>query len=241
MNKKLTERRSWMIVPAHDPQLAKTIAQYKPDVAVLDLEYSVAPKYKEQARANLAKSISRIASESIEIFVRIDKASRLADINATIHHGLTGIILCGTDHEREVAEIEALINAKEKERGINSGNIELVIMLESAKGFWNLGEILQASSRISAIGIGRIDLTMQLGPTPQNEFRLFRYLMTRALVAGKMHGKQLLGAMWRPDSRGGVANPASTKLAAEQAKLMGYTGCICASPEQVSPMNLGFS
>jgi len=240
MKKILHHRRSWMIVPAHDPKLADTIAQYKPDVVVLDLEYSVAPKYKEQARANLVKTVSTIATDDIEIFVRIDKASRWADVDAAMQRGLTGIIFCGVDEESEITEIDALINTKEKERGIDPGHIELVIILESAKGFWNLSEILQASPRLSAVGVGRIDLTMQLGPVPQDEFRLFRYLMTRTLVAGKMHGKQLLGAMWRPDSRGGVANQESTKLAAQQAKLMGYTGCICATPEQVYPLNLVF-
>jgi len=43
-------RRSWMIVPAHDPDALAQCQAAKPDVVVLDLEYGVPPKAKEAAR-----------------------------------------------------------------------------------------------------------------------------------------------------------------------------------------------
>jgi citrate lyase beta subunit len=56
-----------------------------------------------------------------------------------------------------------------------------------------------------------------------------------------MLGKQPLGALWRPGSRGGVATREGTAKAAREARLMGFTGCVCATPEQVAPANEGFS
>ena len=56
-----------------------------------------------------------------------------------------------------------------------------------------------------------------------------------------MLGKQPLGAMWRPGSRGGVADVQHTRTAAREARLMGFTGCLCATAEQVAPVNAGFS
>jgi citrate lyase beta subunit len=114
-------------------------------------------------------------------------------------------------------------------------------MLESAPGFWNAGALAQASARVSALGVGRIDLTMQLGPVPQDEFRLYRYLRPRTLVAARTFGKQPLGAHWRPGSRGGVADAAHTRRAAREARLMGFEGCVCAAAHQVEPVNAGFS
>jgi citrate lyase subunit beta/citryl-CoA lyase len=129
----------------------------------------------------------------------------------------------------------------EKERGVEPGTTELVLMLESARGFWNAASLAQASPRISALGVGRIDLTMRLGPVPQGEFRLYRFLMTRALVAARMLDKQPLGALWRPGSRGGVASRELTVKAASEGRFMGFTGCLCATPEQVAAVNEGFS
>ena len=82
---------------------------------------------------------------------------------------------------------------------------------------------------------------MRLGPVPQGEFRLHRFLMTRAVVAARMLGKQPLGAFWRPGSRGGVASQQATAKAAREGRMMGFSGCVCATPEQVAAVNEGFA
>lgn len=235
------KRRSWMIVAAHDPAAATRHDSAKPDVVVLDLEYSVPPKAKESARAGLGALVKKLGDSQVEVFVRIASDTRWADVRSAMHRGIKGIVFPGPDAPEEVAELGELITEMERERGIDVGTTELVLMLESAKGFWNAAAIAQASPRVSALGVGRIDLTMRLGPVPRDEFRLGRFLMTRALVAARMLGKQPLGALWRPGSRGGVANAAATAKAATEARLMGFTGCVCVTPEQVAPVNEGFA
>ena len=158
-----------------------------------------------------------------------------------MHRGISGIVFPGPEEPDEVAELGRAHPQMEKEHGVEPGTTELVLMLESAKGFWNAVALAQASPRVTALGVGRIDLTMRLGPVPQGEFRLYRFLMTRALVAARMLGKQPLGAFWRPGSRGGVASKESTAKAAREGRLMGFTGCLCATPEQVAPVNEGFA
>jgi citrate lyase subunit beta / citryl-CoA lyase len=234
-------RRSWMILPAHDPAQALRYQEFKPDVMVLDLEYSVPPKSKGVARSGLGALINKVGDSQAKVFVRIDRDMRWADARAAVHRGITGIVFPGPEEPEEVAELGELIAAMEKERGVEPGITELVLMLESAKGFWNAASLAQASPRVTALGVGRIDLTMRLGPVPQGEFRLYRFLMTRTLVAARMMGKQPLGAFWRPGSRGGVASKESTVKAAREAMLMGFTGCLCATSEQVVSVNAGFT
>ncbi len=234
-------RRSWMTVPAHDPAAATRYREINPDIVVLDLEYSVSPKSKEAARSGLGPVINKVGDSQADAFVRIDRDTRWADARAAIHRGIKGIVFPGPEEPGEVAELGELIAAMERERGVEPGKTELVLILESAKGFWNAAAIAQASPRVTALGVGRIDLTMMLGPVPQGEFRLYRFLMTRTLVAARMLGKQPLGAFWRPGSRGGVATKAATANAAREARLMGFTGCLCATPEQVAPVNEGFA
>ncbi len=234
-------RRSWMIVPAHEPEPILREGAIQPDVVVLDLEYSVPPKHRERARAELGALVTRLADRQLQVFVRIDRETRWADVTAAVARGLKGIVFPGAESAEEVAELDELVGARERASGVPAGETELAIVLESAKGFWNAASIAQASRRVTALGVGRVDLTMQLGPVPQNEFRLYRYLMTRTLVAARMLGKQPLGAMWRPDSRGGVASPQSTARAAREGRLLGFTVCLCATGEQVAADNDGFS
>jgi citrate lyase beta subunit len=76
---------------------------------------------------------------------------------------------------------------------------------------------------------------------PQGEFRFHRFLMTRALLAARMLAKQPLGALWRPGSRGGVASGEATATAAREGRILGYTGCLCATPQQVAAVNEAFA
>lgn len=234
-------RRSWLIVPAHLPEATQKAGGFLADVIVLDLEYSVPPKYKEKARLSLADNIRAFSKGLSPVFVRVDKETRWADVRASVYPGLKGIIFPGAEEVSGIAELDELISRLESERGVAPGSIELVLMLESAKGFWNIYGLTKASPRITTLGVGRIDLTMGLGAVPQNEFRLYRFLMTRALVAGKALDKAVLGAHFRPGSRGGVASSEATLKAAREGYLMGFEGCLCAAPEQIAAVNAGFT
>jgi citrate lyase subunit beta/citryl-CoA lyase len=230
-----------MIVPAHDPAVVDRYQEFKPDVAVLDLEYSVPPRCKELARSSLKDRVKSLGAGNAEVFARIDRDTRWADVGAAVQRGIKGIVFPGPEEPDEVAELGELITTKEKERGVDPGTTELVLMLESAKGFWNAAELAAASPRVTTLGVGRIDLTMRLGPVPQGEFRLYRFLMTRLVVAARMLAKQPLGALWRPGSRGGVAAREMTVKAAKEGRLLGFTGSLCATPEQVVSVNEGFT
>lgn len=241
MTRSMNPRRSWMILPAHNPAEAMRYQEFNPDVAVLDLEYSVPPKHKDGARTGLEKLVRKVGESGTAAFVRVDRETRWADVRAAMFRGIRGIVFPGPEEPGEVAELGELVTAMEKDRGIDPGTTEIVLMLESARGFWNAASLADASPRVTGLGVGRIDLTMRLGPVPQGEFRLYRFLMTRALVVARMLDKQPLGAFWRPGSRGGVASRESTVKAAREARLMGFTGCLCAAPEQVPPANEGFA
>lgn len=240
MTEPMKRRRSWLVVPAH--QAEKLAAgESAPDVTVLDLEYSVPPRLKAETRAGLKGVVKSLGETHGELFVRIDRETRWADAAAAITRGVTGIVFPGPDTADEVRELASLMTQKERENGVEPGTTELVLLIESAKGFWNVDKLAAASPRVTALGLGRIDLTMGLGPVPQGEFRLYRFLMTRLVVAARMLRKQPLGALWRPGSRGGVAPKEATMKAASEGRIMGYTGCLCTTVEQVAPVNQAFA
>jgi citrate lyase subunit beta/citryl-CoA lyase len=241
MTEAMTARRSWLVLPGHESTAAARYRESGADVAVLDLEYSVPPRAKDEARSNVKALAKSFGEGQAEVFVRIDRETRWADTAAAVERGVKGIVFPGPDEADEVRELAAIIGDKEKERGVAPGTTEIVLMLESAKGFWNAADIARAHPRVTALGVGRIDLTMGLGPVPQNEFRLYRFLMTRALVAARMHGKQPLGALWRPGSRGGVAPGEASAKAATDGRRLGFAGCFCATSEQVAAVNDGYN
>ena len=241
MKRSQKTRRSWLVVPSYPSVPVLEIQQYGADVVVLDLEYSVSPKNKEQARLGLSAQIAELSRTVSDIFVRVAVETRWADVRAAVSRGLRGIVLPSPDEPADIVELDGLLTELEKARGLEVGSIEIVLMFESAQSFWKAEALGRASSRITALGVGRIDLSMMLGRVANNEFRLFRFLMTRALLAARMLGKQPLGAFWRPGSRGGVGSVAQTLLAAKEARLLGFDGCVCALPEQVAPVHAGMT
>lgn len=76
MTEIMNPRRSWMILPAHNPAEVMRYQEFKPDVAVLDLEYSVPPKSKELARSNLQTLVNSVGESQAEVFVRVDRDTR---------------------------------------------------------------------------------------------------------------------------------------------------------------------
>lgn len=236
-----TVRRSWLIVPAHDAQAVERAQEYLPDVLVLDLEYSVPPKHKEAARASLGAAITSSARGAGEVFVRVDRKTRWRDIEAAVCPGLKGVVLAGPEFPEEVAEIDRLISALERKKGVIPDSIELALILESPQGFWNALALATSSRRVSTLGVGRADLTMNLGPDPDGEFHLYPYLMSIIVTAARTHNIQAIGAHWRKGARGGVASPEDTFEASRRAWRTGFTGCLCAKPEQVIPTNNGFT
>src|SRR3954464_11357672 len=105
MTQSVNTRRSWMILPAHEDASAARYQQASPDVAVLDLEYSVPPRAKERARENLKSLVQPLLHAQAEVFVRIHRDTRWADVAAAIQRGVTGIVYPGPDEAAEVAEI----------------------------------------------------------------------------------------------------------------------------------------
>ena len=233
-------RRSWMVVPADKPEEIALAQGYLPDVLVLDLEYTIPPKNKEKARANLNDSIHNLYRTFPELFVRLDWNTRWADVSAAVYPGLKGFVLPGPEIVDEIAELDTIVSRLEHERGVVPGRLEFVLMLESAKGFWNIFDLAKATPRVTTLGVGRIDLTMELGPEPSGEFRLAKFLMTRTLTAARALGKQPLAAHFVAGSRGGVASKEATLKAAREGWQMGFTGYIAATPEQVPALNEGF-
>jgi citrate lyase subunit beta/citryl-CoA lyase len=233
-------RRSWMVVPADKPEEIALAQGYLPDVLVLDLEYTIPPKNKEKARANLNDSIHNLYRTFPELFVRLDWNTRWADVRAAVYPGLKGFVLPGPEIVDEIAELDTIVSRLEHERGVVPGSLEFVLMLESAKGFWNIFDLATASPRVTTLGVGRIDLTMELGPEPSGEFRLAKFLMTRTLTAARALVKQPLAAHFVAGSRGGVTSKEATLKAAREGWQMGFTGYIAATPEQVPALNEGF-
>jgi citrate lyase subunit beta/citryl-CoA lyase len=251
-------RRSWLIVPAHDEVRLAAAAQAGADVIVLDLQDMVHDTKKHAARARLREAIPQMCAQGAEVFVRADIELLYADLHAAVWRGLSGLLLPGVTRVEQVQEADSLLGKLQAERGVVKpppvGDVleaddpvspqqalEIHLCLDSGRGNWDAVELIQASSRVKSISLGRADLVMDLREEPTGDLHLMPYLMQRLIIIANAAGVQPIGAWWRATSRGLVASYDDTLAAAITGRQAGFKGALCMRAHQVAALNRGFT
>ena len=251
-------RRSWLLVPGHRSDLVAHADALDADVVVFDLEDLVHDERKHAARENIRPGIERARRGGAEVFVRCDLELLYADLQAAVWRGLQGIILPKVTSVQQVHEAEAILSHFEAERGVMQAgllheinefdeprtvdnSLELHLSLENAQGNEAALELLSASPRIRSVSLGRADLVMDLRGEPSGELHLMPFLMQRLIVVANVAGVTPIGAWWQASSRGMRAGVDETEHAARLGRLAGFKGALCVDPEQIAPLNRGFT
>jgi citrate lyase subunit beta / citryl-CoA lyase len=234
-------RRSWLIVPSDDAAQVEQAAASAADVMVLDLTEFVPETSKPAARERLQETIQSAARGGSEAFVQVDKELLYADLSAAVWRGLSGILLAHLESPHEVAEADHLLTLLEDKRGLRPGTLQIIAVLDTAKGNDAAMDILRSSPRLWGASLGRADLTMDLRPEPSGEIHLMPYLIQRLITVATAAGVVPLGAWWRAPARGLLANADATYTAAVRGRRLGFKGALCLRPNQVEPLNRGFT
>jgi citrate lyase subunit beta/citryl-CoA lyase len=251
-------RRSWLIVPAHDEAQLTEAAHSGADVIVLDLRDMVHDTKKHETRARIRETIPHLCAQGAEVFVRADIELLYADLYASVWRGLSGVMLPGVTHVEQVQEADSLLGRLQAERGVVKpppvGDIleaddpvspeqalELHLCLDTGRGNWDAVALIQASSRVKSISLGRADLVMDLREEPSGDLHLMPYLMQRLIIIANTTGVQPIGAWWRATSRGLVASFEDTLQAAITGRQVGFQGGLCMRAYQVAALNQGYT
>jgi citrate lyase subunit beta / citryl-CoA lyase len=234
-------RRSWLIVPSDDAGQVEQAAASATDVIVLDLMEFVPEGMKPAARECLPEAIRKVAQGGAEVFAQVDQELLYADLSAAVWPGLSGILIPRLESAQEVTEADSLLTQFEDKRGLRLGTLQIIAVLDSAKGNDAVLDIACASRRIWGLTLGRADLVMDLRPEPSGELHLMPYLMQRLIMAANAAGVVSLGAWWRAPARGLLADPDDTYSAAVRGRRIGFKGALCLRANQVEPLNRGFT
>ena len=171
------------------------------DAVILDLADAVPEVEKLRARANIKAAIPVAARGGAEVFVRIHKELAYADIMASAWPGLTGVVLTGAETAADVEEIATVLAVAEKEHGIASGSLSIIVMLDSGKGVWNIRQIITASPRVCSVGLDEGRLCCHLGIVPTPAFDPFVYAKGRVIIESRAAQQ----AGWHQPSRRSVS------------------------------------
>lgn len=143
--------RSLLFVPAHDERLRRKAATLTSQTIVLDLEDAVPLAEKDAARAGVLEFIAQAPGRA---FVRINPLSAATsfatacgetDLGAVVAPGLRGVVLPKAESAVDIGRTDVLLKAGEAAAGLAAGTIELLAIVETARGIMALREIAGAA------------------------------------------------------------------------------------------------
>ncbi|ESZ53500.1 CoA ester lyase [Mesorhizobium sp. L103C131B0] len=230
--------RSLLFVPAHVPRFVETAHERGADGVILDLEDSVPPDKKGEARRQLPEFVAKVGREGASVLVRVNRGLRAlaADLDAAVMAGVDALVLPKTDSAEWVLEIASAVLELERERNLAPGRIRFLAQIETPGALHRLAAIASAHPRMVAMALGPEDFSTAVGGTP--EFDLLLTPNLYVLFAARAAGLLPLGFI---GSIGEFSDTQKLREAAGHARRLGFTGALAIHPTQVAIFNQAFS
>ena len=221
-------RRSLLFVPADRPERINKAASLPADVLIMELEDGVSLQNKAKARQEAGRMLEETDSCHAEKALRVN---RITTINGLLDlQAMAGwprkpdlLILPKVESAAEVRIYESLVQEM-------SCPCEFLALIESARGIANAAEIVGATDRITALALGAVDLSTELGCKPNWPAMLtFRSLLVAAC------GNRSIMAIDSPFLS--IEDNEGLLKECEKVKEIGFQGKLCIHPAQIETVN----
>jgi citrate lyase subunit beta / citryl-CoA lyase len=239
--------RSFLFVPGDSPRKLDKGMSSGADALILDLEDSVSPDRKAEARKTTLAYLRQIQPEPTRprLFVRInalESGLADADLDAVVAGRPDAILLPKAEGGSSIIHLDAKLAAREAVHGLPDGATRIVaIATETAASLFVAGTYAGASTRLSGLTWGAEDLSAELGSETNRDaqgrftdpYRFARNLCLAAASAAKVQPIDTVFVDFR-DADG-------LRREAEEARRDGFTAKMAIHPGQVAVINEVFT
>ena len=239
--------RSLLFVPAEGgAKLDKAMASGA-DAIILDLEDSIAPERKEQARSTALEFLKRTTPRKNRprILVRInglDTGMTDADLDAIVAGNPDAVLFPKAEGGATVTHLDAKLTAREVIAGLPEGSIKILAQtVESAAGLFSAGTYRDSSARLIGMTWGPEDLSAELGAEANREaddtltepYRIARAMCLYGAAAAKVPAIETIHVDFR--------NADILRRDTELSRRDGFIGRLAIHPAQVPVINEVFT
>ena len=247
----LRSRRSNLAVPGSNPKMLEKAKGLPADQIFMDLEDSVAPLAKADARKNVIAALNEGGYEDKVRTVRVNDLTTswtyqdVVEVVENAGQNLDCIMLPKVQTAAQVAWLDMTLTQIEKTMGFELGRIGIEAQIENALGLVNVDEIAQASPRVETIIFGPADFMASINmkslvvgeqPPGYDVGDAYHYILSRILMAARAYDKQAIDGPYLQirDVEG------FTRVASRSAAL-GFDGKWVLHPGQVEAANEVYS
>lgn len=242
-------RRSCLSVPATQDRFHAKADVSAADEIFIDLEDSVAPRLKAEARNKAVAALHNYAFAGKVRTVRVNASDTqwcYEDIIA-ITEGAPNRFDClmvpKVEDVADVHFVSTLLDQVERKTGIHH-QIGLELQIESARGLENVSAIASASRRTEALIFGPADFSASLRLPELTVGRLkpeypgdfWHYFMARIVVAARANDLQPIDGPYAQ-----IRDVDGLRTFAQRAAMLGFEGKWALSPTQIPVINEAFT
>ena len=225
--------RSLMFVPVLAERFIAKAHTRGADALILDLEDSIIPSKKAEARAAIAAAVPRVSQNGADVVVRINRPLELAvpDIEAAVMPGVSALMLpkvMGPEHVRLLAE---LVTERETQLGMEIGHTRFLVLIETTAALPHLFAIA-AEPRMAGMSVGGEDMATDMGATPSAD-SMYVFAM-HGLAACRAAGILPMGSMGQLAK---IDDLDSYRAGLKRGRELGFTTASCIHPAHVPIIN----
>jgi citrate lyase subunit beta / citryl-CoA lyase len=227
-------RRSVLYMPGANARALEKARTLPTDALILDLEDSVAPDAKEEARKRVAAAAASGEYGHREVTVRVNAPGtpwHADDLRAAAQAGPDAVVVPKVDSARTVREVEAALEAAGA-----PDRTAIWAMIETPVAMFDAREIAAASPRLTVLVMGTNDLAKELHAEHVPGRAPLLTALSLALLAARATGKVILDGVYND-----VRNQAGFEEEALQARQLGFDGKTLIHPGQLEPCNRIFA
>lgn len=230
-------RRSRLYLPGDQPKLFLNAAIHRADGLILDLEDSVPPSKKADARILVRNALRSIDFMGAERMVRINQLPMgLEDLDEIIPQKVDLILIPKVESPVQIYDIETRIdNLVSKNKEIHP-DIFFMPIIESAQGVINAYLIANASKKNVALAIGLEDYTADIGAQRTREGRESYFARSMIVNAARAAGIQAIDTVFSD-----VDDMEALRESVLEAKSLGFDGKGCIHPRQIAVVHEAFA
>lgn len=187
---KFPTMRSLLYVPAASERMALKARETRADGLILDLEDSVAPEQKVQARENVVRLLREVDFGDKEVFVRINAISTewgLDDARAATASGAPGIVIPKIESPGQVTDITPIMHNRDWSTG-GTHQSRILCLIETPRGVLAAREIAEAHEAIIGLIFGSADLSRALGCALGEDEEEILFARSQVLLAARAAG-----------------------------------------------------
>ncbi|MGY0230494.1 HpcH/HpaI aldolase/citrate lyase family protein [Longispora urticae] len=244
-------RRSCLAVPGSSVKMLGKAQGLPADQVFLDLEDSVAPLAKADARKNIVAALTEGDWAGKTRVVRVNDLTTqwtyrdVIDIVEGAGTHLDAIMLPKVQTVAHVQWLDLLLTQVEKTLGLPVGGIGIEAQIENARGLVNVDDIAGASPRVETIIFGPADFMASINmkslvvgeqPPGYDVGDAYHYILSRLLMAARAHDLQVIDGPYLQ-----IRDVDGFRRVAGRSAALGYDGKWVLHPGQIDAANELFS